>query len=117
MRLLSEEFQGWSNRETWAMALHLTNDQGFYNDVQGLTREAIDNNPLEEVNYRLADSLEEWINDLFEFDNVSTNEELFIIMTDIGSLYRVNWREIAQDYIILMTIDKVNSVYHPDDNR
>jgi hypothetical protein len=110
MRLLNEEFQGWSNRETWAVALYLDNDQGFYDDVQGLTREAIDNNPLNEASYRLADSLEDLVNELFEFDNVSTNKELFIMMADIGSLYRVDWREIAQGYITLMTIDKVNSI-------
>jgi DNA/RNA-binding domain of Phe-tRNA-synthetase-like protein len=113
MRLLSEEYQGWSNRETWSVALHLSNDQGLYLEVQGLTREAIDainykaidSNTLKEAGYRLADTLEELVNGLLEFDNVSTNEQIFIMLTDIGSLYRVNWREIAQTYIDTMVSD------------
>jgi hypothetical protein len=106
MRLLSEEYQGWSNRETWGVALHLSNDQGLYIETQALTSEAIDSNLLEEAGYRLADSLEEWVNDLFEFESVSINEQLFIMMTDIGSLYRVNWREIAQTYVQTMVSDR-----------
>jgi hypothetical protein len=108
---MCEEYQGWNNRETWATALHLDNDQGFYNEVQGLTREAIelityediDSNTLNEASYRLADSLEEWVSALLEFDNVSTNEQLFNMLADIGSLYRVDWREIAQGYITTFT--------------
>jgi hypothetical protein len=106
MRLLSEEYNGWSNRETWAVALHLNNDQGFIDEVEQFTHRAIQDNPLEEAGYRLADSLEEWVSAFFEFDTVSTNEHLFIMMTDIGSLYRVNWREIAQTYVDTMVSDR-----------
>jgi hypothetical protein len=102
---MCEEFSGWTNRETWAVALYLGNDQGFCDEIRSLTREAIDNEPSNEAAYRLADSVKEWVNDLFEFDNVSTNEQLFNMLYDIGSLYRVNWRELAQTYINTMTSD------------
>jgi 3-dehydroquinate synthetase len=105
MRLLSEEYQGWSNRETWAVALHLSNDQGFYNKAQRLTRKAMAKNLTTDTDYWLASTLEEWVYELFEFKNVSTNEELFNMLTHIGSLYRVNWREIAQGYIATMISD------------
>jgi hypothetical protein len=102
---MCEEYSGWINRETWAMALHLDNDQGFSDEVKQFTHQAIQDNPLEEAGYRLADSLEEWVSAFLEFDTVSTNEHLFIMMTDIGSLYRVNWREIAQVYVENMSKD------------
>jgi hypothetical protein len=105
MRLLSEEYQGWSNRETWAVALHLSNDQGLYIETQALTREAMAKNLTSNPDYWLADSLEELVYELFKFKNVSTNEELFNMLAYIGSLYRVNWREIAQGYIDNMVSD------------
>jgi hypothetical protein len=96
---MCEQFSGWNNRETWAVALHLDNNQGFSDEVKQFTHRAIQDNPLEEAGYRLADSLEEWVSAFFEFDTVSTNEQLFNMMTDIGSLYRVDWREIARVYV------------------
>jgi len=102
---MCEEYNGWTNRETWATALHLDNNQGIYNEVQDYTRGAIENNPIKEAPYRLADTLEEWVNAMFEFDNISENRALFSMLEDIGSLYRVNWREIAQGYIDTMVSD------------
>jgi len=102
---MCEEYSGWTNRETWAINLYLENDQGFYDEVQQLTHRSIQDNPLDEVTYRLADTLEEWVNALFEFDNISANEQLFNMLYSIGSLYRVNWRELAQGYINTMVSD------------
>ena len=31
---MCEEYNGWTNRETWATALHINNDQGLYEAVQ-----------------------------------------------------------------------------------
>lgn len=35
-----ESYNGWSNRETWLVNLHLTNDYDTYKDVQGLVEGA-----------------------------------------------------------------------------
>jgi hypothetical protein len=48
----------------------------------------------------LADTLENWISeDLLTIENIAGNQGLFGMLTDIGSLYRVNWNEIAESMI------------------
>lgn len=34
-----ETYEGWSNRETWAVALHINNDQGWQESVHDALRE------------------------------------------------------------------------------
>jgi len=49
----------------------------------------------------LEESLENWITeDLLTLENIADNQGLWLMLTDIGSLYRVNWREIAENYLL-----------------
>ena len=96
---MEEEYNGWSNRETWAVNLWLDNDQGLYEIARDYAKQEIDGHDKgEEINpYYLGESLRNYIEeDLLTFENVSQNKNLWIMLTDIGSLYRVNWREIAE---------------------
>jgi hypothetical protein len=94
---MCEEFNGWTNRETWAMNLWLENDEGIYNEMNGLVREEVEGHDEGEVinPYYLGERLQEWVEALFDYENVIHNRDLFLMLTDVGSLYRVNWREIA----------------------
>ena len=97
-----EEYNGWSNRETWATNLHITNDQYLYETAIDYTKQEIEGHDKAEVinPYHLGETLRDWIeNDLLTFENVSVNKELFNMLTDIGSFYCVNWREIADNFI------------------
>lgn len=97
-----EEYNGWSNRETWATMLHIDNDQALYEIASDYTREEIEGHDEgEEINpYYLGETLKGWIeDDLLTLENISGNQGLWLMLTDIGSLYRVNWREIAQNLI------------------
>lgn len=100
--MTTENFNGWSNRETWAAALWIDNDQSLSETARDYTRQEIDGHDQgEEVNpYYLGEALKTWIEDeLLTFENVSGNRELWMMLTDIGSLYRVNWYEIAENYL------------------
>jgi hypothetical protein len=93
-------YQGWSNRETWATALHIDNDQALLEIALDYAREAMREG--EEVDlYDLAESgYRYWIEeDLLTLENISGNHPLWLMLTDIGSLYRVNWRELADHYL------------------
>ena len=99
---MCEEFNGWSNRETWAMALWIDNDYSLYTTATEYARGEIEGHDQgEEINpYYLGESLKNYIEeDLLTFDNVSSNKDLWLMLTDVGSLYRVNWREIAGHYL------------------
>jgi hypothetical protein len=100
------EYNGWSNRETWATKLHIDNDQALYEIAQDYARTAWQEHTEDgEGQYAtsadcLADTLENWISeDLLTIENIAGNQGLFNMLTDIGSLYRVNWNEIAESMI------------------
>lgn len=85
-----DKYNGWTNRETWALNLHIENDQGLSEDFTTTLRHA-----YEDYDY-LTDidgAIREWAEDLFQFEHL--NEHLFSILLDVGSLWRVNWKEIV----------------------
>jgi len=107
---MCDSFNGWTNRETWASALHIDNDQYLQETARDYTEEAIKlatnvAGEGEEIEkrvciYTLSVKLREWVeDDLLTLENVSNNQGLFNMLTDIGSVYRVNWQEIAQGCI------------------
>ncbi len=103
---MCEEYNGWTNRETWATKLWLDNDEGFYSAVNEMVKEIVDSNELEDFSAakrEIAGELEEFINELFDFESLFSNRELFTMLSDIGSLYRVNWWEIAETLYIEYT--------------
>lgn len=97
-----EDYNGWSNRETWATMLHIDNDEALQEIARDYAKEEIQGHDEgEEINpYYLGQTLKSWIeDDLLTLENISGNQGLWLMLTDIGSLYRVNWKEIA-DYIL-----------------
>jgi hypothetical protein len=102
-----QEFNGWSNRETWATALWINNDQALYEIAQDYTKQELEGHDSgEEINpYYLGETIRNWIEeDLLTLENIAGNKELFAMLTDIGSLYRVNWREIADSFLSEMKV-------------
>lgn len=95
----TQEFQGWTNRETWATMLHIDNDQVLLETALDYARQEIEGHDKgEEINaYYLGETIKSWIeDDLLTRENIAGNEGLWLMLTDIGSLYRVNYREIAE---------------------
>ena len=86
---MNTEYNGWTNRETWATALYINNDEGLINPLSEVAK-------LHDNLNDMADEVEGFISQVLDFDNVSTNRNAFLMLQDIGSLYRVNWREIAE---------------------
>lgn len=92
--MCNEEYNGWSNRETWATALHLDNDQGLQEQVKELTQHALDECDSE-PRMCLEESIENLVTELIDADWDGVKPMRY----DIGSLWRVNWREIAGTYL------------------
>lgn len=106
---MTEEYNGWSNRETWATALHINNDQYLYETANDYTRQEVEGHDEgEEINsYYLGQTLRCWIeDDLLTLENISGNQSLFSMLTDIGSFYRVDWQEIADSFLSEMKVSQ-----------
>ena len=102
---MCDEYNGWTNRETWALALWLDNDEG----LQALTADMISNairtaREGGEV-HQVARALQEMAEELFTasgYEEIYGDEiprALIDIAEDIGSLYRVDYAEIARAYV------------------
>jgi hypothetical protein len=103
---MNTEYNGWTNRETWATALHINSDQALYDLASDYASTAWKEHAEDgEGRYVtasdcLADTLESWITeDLLTLENISGNQGLWAMLSDIGSLYRVKWQEIAESFI------------------
>ncbi len=113
---MEESFNGWKNRETWAAALYIQNDQGLDDQARELLEAAFDkeiedlegSSPKERKEARswgiteAAKALETWLEQLLtragyeaEFGG-SWPAALADMAADIGSLYRVDHYEIAE---------------------
>lgn len=110
---MCETFNGWTNRETWATKLHLDNDEALNEYAYEYVREEIAGHDKdEEINaYHLGQTLKNWIEeDLLTLENIAGNRGLWLMLSDIGSLYRVDWREIAQAYLDDIAIEMENAL-------
>ncbi len=107
-----ETYNGWTNRETWAVALHINNDQGWQESVMEELRATIgdDPNPDDEnvgmTDWEAGEMVRENVERVITVDGYAemTGEdhlprELSVIAEDIGSLYRVNWSEIGASFL------------------
>ena len=99
-------YEGWSSRESWALALWLNNDEGLNDTALDYAKTAWEEHAEDgEGRYVtasdcLADTFKNWIEeDLFTLENIAGNEALFNMLTDIGSLYRIDYQEVAESFI------------------
>lgn len=95
-------YNGWSNRETWATMLHIDNDQALFEIAMDYARQELEGHDEgEEINpYYLGETIKSWIeDDLLTRENIAGNEGLWLMLSDIGSLYRIDYREIADSLI------------------
>jgi hypothetical protein len=89
---MCEEYNGWTNRETWAVALWIDNEQRLQAKALELAKE-------NQGQRELADAIESWLDGYFDQNWVQART----MREDIGSLYRVNWWELAEGYLVKST--------------
>lgn len=120
--MTTDTYNGWTNRETWATALQLDNNQQTYNDVRAIADRVwgeddtlgqagtpFSDDGLHDIMKarvsRVAEELSDYIEFLLELRDStieagnSRNSDLVAMFDDIGSLWRVDWHEIAEHYL------------------
>ena len=101
---MTEEYNGWKNRETWATNLWIDNDEGLQSEVLEMAKSAVREDKLNAQRI-LADNLKEWLENLLDFRayrdeyGAEMPDGLQTMRDDIGSLYRVEWWEIAEGFL------------------
>ena len=99
-----EMYNGWTNRETWAWNLLVSNDQYLQEHfvevcVGERTRMR---EGLLATKYRVGD----WLQDAFD-EYLSDDDELsrpveLAFRREVGSFWRINWSEIGEHYVEMM---------------
>lgn len=79
-------YNGWSNYETWAVALWIDNDAGLYQEMHRIARRMTEG--------RLADHIKSTIEDGAPDLEASLYSDLLN-----AALSKVDWYEVAQHYI------------------
>lgn len=84
----SEKRNGWSNHETWALNLWLSNDPVLFEEARKAAKEGG------------AEGLREYVEELFErfFDDPYAYKGMATMIREVGSLWRVAWDELAEAY-------------------
>ena len=90
------KYEGWTNRETWAVKLHWDSNEGDYISYNS---EAKEYKTHGSTLYEFSEFLRESYDELEQtvMDGVAT-EEAKRMVQDVGSAWRVDWREIAEAY-------------------
>lgn len=103
---MTEEYNGWTNRETWAVMLHIGNDEGLQSWALDMAAEAVrTHEDRNEARWSLEDSLQSWVETLLdarlyraEFGG-EQSEGLQMMSAEVGSLWRVDWCECAESLL------------------
>ena len=116
MRAYAEKYQGYTNYETWAVALWIDNDQNTQEEVKELVKTTldgveIDNSPstdglgIADFKHRrttaVADALKDFVEELKE-NNIDLREQIaWELFSDLlnSAIDNVNWFELARKYI------------------
>ncbi len=93
-RAEAETCNGWKNRETWAVNLYLSNDLELYRYVKALASTDCDHAAL-------AGNIKGWFEGLWFTVTKGRGEhqaKYCAMLKDIGSLDRVDWQAIAEQF-------------------
>lgn len=99
-----ETYNGWTNRETWALVLHLDNDESLQDWTHERIRGAFTLNDA-------ADLLAAFVDDLFDQSfwkddfGCEMPEGVHLMRSDVGSTWRIDWHEAAEHFLSGLDIE------------
>ncbi|MBL6910374.1 MAG: hypothetical protein ISR34_08130 [Pirellulales bacterium] len=94
----STDYQGWTNYETWAVNLHVSNDRNTHKLFSLVAKTCVDQ---DKKAWELGDSYQLLIESALKIEDRSSDDfqDALLLQLLNGALGAVNWREIAEFYI------------------
>ena len=107
-----DRYNGWANRETWAVALHINNDQGWQESVLEALTNARESERMDHHRdlpaWKAGDVIRENVEEVL--DVLTTVADLRawsapgiaaigLASRDIGSMWRVDWTELGGAFL------------------
>lgn len=104
---MCESYNGYKNRETWALCLWLNNDQGDQEQALERAETALSEWDVQQADKRqqaryIGQAIEAWFDEMTADaveDPSARTGDLLRMLFDIGSLYRVDWDEVGSHFI------------------
>ena len=93
-----ESYNGWSNRETWALVLHLSATVSVYDEINETLHVNLSHRfYLEDLLYEVTIILQDWVEEkkASVFLTRDASDEIVSMVEDVGSFYRIDWGEVA----------------------
>lgn len=91
-------YQGWTNRETWALMLNISNDEGLKSYIRQVAEDA--KKSARDTILNLTDDLESILESWrAEVKDGHATPEMRLLVLEVGSDWRVNFRECAEHII------------------
>lgn len=105
-----ERYNGWANRETWAVALHINNDQGWQESVHEALRAVPAYGGATEIPAWVAGNvIRSEVEDALDVETYGSVDDgahchnyvtqMLPVLRDIGSLWRVDWAELGAAFL------------------
>jgi hypothetical protein len=97
MTHLDEQHNGWPNKESWYLGLHLMNDQE-------LCQAALDVMRSSSSEDFYGDVLREWVVDMVAealnpYPGEQAPQVILSMISDVGSFWRVDWDHVASKLV------------------
>jgi len=103
------DYNGWTNRETWAIALHISSTEEIYRPYRNIAielakqcKETHPDNWEDETRYTCFQVFSKTVEEDFSLDTYYEPDKMFKIprhfanaIIDVGSVWRANFREIG----------------------
>ena len=102
--MTDERYNGWTNRTTWAVQLHLTNTEGTYSEMRDRAAEIVaDADSRSDAISGMADFIEGWCDDLVTMTlgdqwRTGTNRMRMMVRT-VGNFTQATCSEIATHWV------------------